>query len=329
MKFTDYILSFFLIFGIAFILVNYKTSLNAEASVMETKYKEYAKTACLDAMKQVSSPPSSGEGVFANEKKRKEVIDTYMTSIAYSLNAKNTTYEEEIMQYVPVICLIDQDGYYISYTAKHADEQGYARISHVLTPLNAWGENITDETGKAIYQIRYYLNDYVAVTEIESGIYKEGDPLSVYAFFSSPNLLSFLTDTNALYERKSHVITQKTMADVEYYINRYNNTLEEYGLSYAFEIPEIKGEDWGRALESPTILGFLQGHLVQNGDNMINVYAMAGAQLTRTKIYYATNDMLYHETKNCSAIQSDIQEVFYSDIECAKNGYYPCKDCTE
>lgn len=328
MKLTDYILIFIVSFSLMVTGLFYKTELNAQGSVMVRKYTSYAKTACMDAIK--SAEAYSDDGIFTSESTRKRVIDTYMQSITYSMNAKNTTKADEIPLMVPMICMIDNNGYYICYTATYADENGYAKISNIMTPINTWGEIIKDNSGNEKYRIRYYLNNYVEVIKSDTAESKSGDPAGVAEYFQNPTELSFLTNENELEERKKTIITEKVTKDMEYYLNGHNNDLKEYGLQYSLELPTVKDADFAKAIESPTIIGFLQGKPVQNGDKIINIYAMAGAEITKTHEWILTDDKFYHRDSHCSKVSDNKKEgILYSDIECAKRGYYPCPNCME
>ena len=331
MKFTDYIVFFCILFICATSFLFYKTDLNDTGNIMESRYSSYATVACEDAIKTVQT--YSDEGVFLTEASRQQAINVYFKSIALSFNAKNTTFEDELPLYVPVICLIDNNGYYINYTATHSDERGYKKISHVLTPLNVWAETINGIENEPTYQVRYFLNNQIEVTNFGTGESKKGAPSDVWEYFKQPECLKFMdlnADPESFYQRKANIITTKTEADIEYYIVQHNDVLEEYGLTYAITIPEIKGEDWARALEGPTIIGFLQGKLVKNGDSMINIYAMAGAELKKTNQWILTNDGYYHRNKQCSVVSEDMIEGYsYSDIKCAQDGYIPCVNCMQ
>ncbi len=335
MKFSEYILFFFIGFLCIFAILNYRTSLNEYGSIIETKYTSYITAACEDAMKTVTD--YEDEGVFTTEKKRENAFNAFYKSLTLSFNAKNTTVEDTIPFQVPAICLIDNGGYYIRYLDITVDSTGYKVITPITTTLNTWGETVEvpSGSGQGTYFIRYYLNNQISITNQETGEYKSGDPNSVWEYFKAPEELNFLdvsTEENkkAFYTHKANIITNKTQSDLEYYINEYNNTLDKYGMQYTFEIPEIKGEDWQRALEGPTILGFLQGSQTQNGLKTINIYAMAGAEVKRTNRFLLTSDMYYHKDSTCPGInEGNFEGYAYSDTSAASQSYFPCQYCVD
>lgn len=323
MKLSNYVLFFVFIFLCLFGVASYVIEMQSVAGIMETKYANALTAACHDAVKTADCNTVE-IGVFDSENKREKAIDVFFQSLFLSFNTEGTK-KEELPLYVPVICVIDKNGYYLSYTANYTDEYGPA-IKRVITPLNTWSTQSSD----GVYTVQFNLNNDVSVCDRTSGTIVEGDAIDVYKKLNKPAVLNFLDYSVSDFETiKKQTIIQKTNAEIEYYINQHNFVGKQYGIQYRFTMPETKEEDWARALQGPTVLAFMQGKIVNSADTTLNIYSLAGGEIKKMKyVYYIDRETNTYHRSDCSFITKRMKRKSYtSATECAKKGAYPCEHC--
>ena len=137
--------------------------------------------------------------------------------------------------------------------------------------------------------------------------------------------------------------------------SRHNVIGDSYENQYSFEMPEVKGEDWSRLLQNPTVISFLQGYSTKADNRLLNVYSLGGGELVKNYHYFIDGDV-YHciesengvnkstrtvtteyesegETKRVNTTYVEyiyngnaINAVYSNQTDCAKRGAVP-HDC--
>lgn len=332
-----YIILFCSLLVCFFSLFSYRIQINTEYGIQSTEYENHLTRACQASVSsQEVMNDLSGTYLYNTDFKREKAINLFFSTLERGFNYVNDSNKaNELTYHVPVLCLIDSDGYYILYNAPYTSDDGSLMVSSVLTPINTWGTTAKNDQ----YLIRYFLSDYVEVTQLETGQAKKGVFQSVYEYFGKPESLEALSSREEFENHKIDTIITEINEKVELYINQYNysvNRLEDdgvrsdYDIHYTFELPQIKYEDWCNLIDAPSTLAFLQGNQINNGNNNLNIYSMAGGEMIKRNGCYMqkrNEEYIYHRA-GCSMLSTDIDSDYgLTKEECAKQGYYPCREC--
>ncbi len=185
MKFTDYIIIFLIIFGCFGMFAFYKTNLNSQTEIAETEYANALAVACHDAARTIQVEKAE-EGVWSNSADRNYTLNTFYNTLNFCFNTEYTEKSDETKKYTPIVCLIDNNGYYLSYNTvlDHTesvyiqDESGSVQDAYsfhskteankdknvkayyesmITTPINVWVESYGQ------YKVRFYLNDLIDI----------------------------------------------------------------------------------------------------------------------------------------------------------------------
>lgn len=290
-----------------------------KAAVSSNEYEQVGQIMCL----------------FDSEEKREKAATLFFNTFEQGLNYINdSNMRDDLKMHVPVLALIDTDGYYIVYNAPYNASDGVA-FKSTITPINTWSAASRNNA----YLIRYYLSDYVEVYDTHANQYITGQYDEVYQKMGCPVGLEDFASEERFQEAKNDIIIQELQDNIEHYINEYNYTVNsyskngirtEYDLHYNFTLPKVAYEDWCGLIESPSSMAFYQGIQIPNTNRDLNIYAMCGGKLLLNKGYYITKsngEYVYHKV-GCSLLEGSDKRIYRKTKEaCAKQGAFPCKQC--
>lgn len=360
MKFSNFILMFM---GIALclgIIIFINVDITQKVNTQNTEYANKLTAACHDAAKTMNTENIEQYGCVWNDKDDlNDTLTVFYNSLVYSFNWDTAGRVDEMALYTPVVCMIDINGYYISHnvvfnTSGTVTIPSDADKRNGLTGLNTWTKNYGG------INLRYFLNDNVEVYASDGSVYS-GNRIDVYKLLQEKlpggaevTNLAFLINDTQFNQNKNELIVREINKACEYYINRHNVIGDNYEQFYSFEMPEISGEDWSRLLQNPTLISFLQGYSSEADNRMLNVYSLAGGELTQNYHYFIDGD-IYHcieaesgVTKSTHTVTTDyesegvtkhitttyvqyefngtpIDAVYNTQTECAKRGATPHK----
>ncbi len=358
----------------------------AQRNIDNTEISNKLTSACYDAAQSMDEMNIEKYGcVWHDDADLEKTLDVFYTSLAYSFNRENTGKMpvDELALYTPVVVLVDVNGYYISHNIvfdetgmvnmPDADEESGIPYKYTtdkktgLTGLNTWSKPLGDNK-----VIRFFLNDNVEIYMTNGTVYK-GNRKKVYEKIGQdnpdsnvPEDLEFLKvdeGEDSFNNVRNKLIISEIREQCEYYINKHNiigNRDDE--IQYAFEMPELEGEQWNRMLQNPTVISFLQGYWTRVKGKLINTYALAAGELINNYHYFITKVenggevwYEYHciETEPDCKLEHDadrtvknevngkettisneyytykgekIDEIYYSQTDCARKGAIP-HDC--
>lgn len=323
------------IFFSIFMIYCYQVDITSEYENQSQIYSKALRRACESAV-DISQISYDENMVFLynTEEKRSNSINRFFKTLEYNFNYENnSSYAAELKLKVPVLCLIDSDGYYIAYNAPYKNEEGDTALKYTITPIYSWGYV---ENNKQ-YAVRFFLSDYVEVTNIVTGEMKKGTYEGVYKAYGETDILDFFKTKEDFEELRNYVIVTQINNSVEYFINNYNfsvnsiqknKSVNSHEVTYSFDLPHISGMEWSNLIEEPSVIAFLQGAQVPNTNRYLNIYSMAGGELTKRKGYVISKeqDTLYYHRINCSYIEQRLDFGLNKTI-CAKKGAFPCPKC--
>ena len=320
-------------FGLAFIALSLMAVVSMFFSTRQT-YNDYTESekaefeltsSLLDAMEDAVKESNSETYVFNTNAKRESTYNSFYDTLSLNLS-RYATKDKYLKDYIPCIFMVDTDGFYVTYQEKVGSE-----YELTTTTLNTFVE----EPASKVF-IRYFLNDYVEVTNLDVNKYGGenhyvGSVEDVYSKLSSA-LQSALNDYLVTYEayesKREDCIYKRLNQEINYYVNAYNRLSSH---TYELQIPHTKYLNNGRVIDKPCIFGFMQGEYMGVVGTDANIFAYANSEIIDTKTFlcYETNGTkMYHDTASCTNI--DVNSKFgglHTLYECARKGYSSCPEC--
>lgn len=232
----------------------------------------------------------------------------------------DTTLQEQLKVFTPVILITDEDGYYIQF-------DDLCTVEGETVMKQTWTEKrpYAYEDDNLVYS--FTLNDYIRLYDKNTGEIEEGKYQDMATLYPGNEILN---DAARYDEVRRNTIVNSLIEDMNYYINQHNRIAEHFGISYNFALPYIQQEDWYRTIDDIGMLVIFQGYPYGAfTDDVFNQYSFAGARIRKTDSYYITTEAdgrtFYHKG-SCSNV-TDTSYPYYSKKECAMEGAWPCLDC--
>lgn len=299
-----YILIFLtMLFGF-FGIYSASTDITTAAAVKNRQYTEYLSSAAYDAAKEMKKN-ADGTSTLPTENDRGRVVHTFFNSLEMNFGYDTEEESNMLKMYVPVVALIDTNGFYICHNVRSLDKtksDNPYRLVSSITDISTWGKSVSDDTDT--YLIRYYLSDKVDVTKASDNKTVSGDYAEVYQELGSPQALKDAGfDDNKLFTTiKNETIIPEIQEEIEYYINRQNDVTSVFQPNYTFEMPMTREDDWARLLENPTCIAFLQGIRVSNTKRYLNIYSLGGGEVRKN------SEVVFANANNASGTVSNYFE---------------------
>ncbi len=247
----------------------------------------------------------------------KLVIETFISSLAQSLNMTAQGDLIRLSSYIPYIALVDSAGYYV-YAVSPGSESGY-QYQRTLLPRIDFVHKIDQ------YYIFLDGVDNIKIMYFDAGQWRVEyrqltdwldliDNQAVRQFLSAPNYD----------QRIKQLKLEQLEADLSYIVNLHNQYAHARGLYYDFTFEPV-GDSWTGVVERPTLLAALQGVPLSNSDYFDQIIS-ANYTITRDEQYYgfSYNGVKYYAKQaDIPADSTLLDDVFYSPQDAAKKGYYP------
>lgn len=332
---------FFLgILSVFIFIYSYRVDLKSSYKTQTTRYVadlRSATNAALEAAKKNATEDNNDVvmRLFATEKSRRASSNAFFITLYQALGLEYDSVGQSEMQYrIPMLCLMDYDGYYIGYNSVDGREGHF-----VITNINTWTD--VSEDADSRYIIQYYLGPEcnVTVTDTMTGKSYTGRFDQAFSYFGSPLGLEVLSSKTKYEDARLDAVLTDTVEVMDIYIDQYNYIANgqdgnsERALHYDFTLPTVDRANWANLMDKPSVLGFLQGPSVADYSSFeeLNIFSFSGYELEEGIEYVITKEddgsYTYHQ-KECSHVNSlKIVGKFTSKKECAKRGAWPCPYC--
>lgn len=322
MKLTQYLALFLGVSVCFFSVLFYNIDKETAVNRLNLQYASNISSACEDAAKTIDGNLLAEGCVWKTKEQRQETLNVFYHTLEYNFHAEYGTRRDELKLYTPLVCLIDNNGCYISYNAALDDTsqaivaEEYEQLSAV-SGLNTWSKEYSG-VNNVDFTCSFHLDQTVEMICSDGKIFS-GERHDVFAklekVYGSGTLyeLNFLNSDDFQTEKNS-VIISAINHTLEYYMNEQNMLADRTGTKYSLTMPEIAGEDWCRLLESPSIIAFLQGPQTNVRGKIISIYALAGGEYKPGYHYFITkegNESIYH----CVEAESDVEEKSNTDSQ--------------
>lgn len=226
---------------------------------------------------------------------------------------------EKLTAYIPVIILIDYDGYWVCSVEECTTSTGIAEQKMVWKPKKPYAF----ERENHIYL--FTLDRQVKVMDMASNQFYEGNQQDLKAALSSD-----LIQQDQIFEDvRNRTIVEAIKKDVNDAINAHNAYAARFGITYRFSPPSISDADWHKNIEDVGFLAFLQGIPIGLGGERYNHFALGASRIVRKQVYYIeqdSNGLFYYHREQCSELHNK-DACYDSREECANKGAFPCSHC--
>ena len=327
--------------SVMILFFGYRVDIKTQYKTQTTRYVADLRSATNAALEAAKMNATEGNNdvtmrLFGTERARKDATNAFFTTLYQSLNLQYDSIGQSEMQYrIPMLCLMDYDGYYIGYNLAEAERNGH----FVATNINTWTDLSEDADER--YIIQYYLGPdcNVTVTDRTTGKSYTGTYEHAYKYFGSPSSLDMLSSKTKYQNARLDLVINDTTKVMDIYIDQYNyiangkSADSEKSFHYDFTFPTVDRANWANLMDKPSVLGFLQGPQVSDYSNFedLNIYSFSGYELEEGIEYVIMREddgtYTYHQ-KECEKVNSlQIVGKYTSKKECAKRGAWPCPYC--
>jgi len=323
---SNFTLFFYIVLFAAILGTFIRQDITDQSSISTMEYGSKLTAASHSAMLAVNTDKiAMGKTIWDTPQMREKSLDAFYTTLGESMWLEQDA--DMLKTKIPVVILIDEDGYYINYNILFDEgniPSGMSKEDFIkealnghygikglnqLGAINTWAEN------KSGWAVQYTLEDYVRVVspdgDIHEGHRKQvANKLEEYGLAPS-DVIHFLrcgnspddTDGGASNPAQVSFATYRTrfiINEIEKNMNRFVNEFNHYSAGeagksggftktrYHINMPTIKSEDWHRMLENPTVLAFMQGDESNIETDKIATYAYSGGELIKTDRYFIT-----------------------------------------
>ncbi|ANX01231.1 hypothetical protein CSTERLE_06440 [Thermoclostridium stercorarium subsp. leptospartum DSM 9219] len=252
---------------------------------------------------------------------REKAVEAFFTTLYVNFGIMHDEMAKDVLKaYIPVIVLIDYDGYWV-YSA-----ESYKNINGEIIQEMVWKPKKPYFHEKKGFVYLFTLDDYVKVFDTINKVFYEGRREELTSALPFDTLIC---DFDLFEEVRKRTIAESIKKDVNIAINKHNKYAKTYGIAYHFSPPSISDGNWQRNIEDIGILAFFQGIPVGIRGERFNSYALGAARIIRKNYYFIQQDIngiYYYHRENCPII-TEKDTIYDNRRECALLGAFPCHIC--
>lgn len=282
------------------------------------------------------------DGISGLKLNKERTVTEFFSSLYASLGVMDNPNKRELLKnYVPVITITCEDGYYVYYSDEYKGSDSYTYIS------KHWSEKKPYYYEDSDFIYAFTLTDILTIYDKNKLLDPTGEQTlftvdyhdlqmnARYMNFRTQRKDSFLLHDEDFYLMRKGCIITGIEKSMRYYCNKYNGIAKQYGITYNFSMPVVDNSEWIRSIDNPSMIILFQGYPFGNGAvGTFNRFAIAGARIKKVEAYYLEQKdwyYLYHKT-GCPELEKDgiyfLDEPYYSILDCAKEGAYACPICS-
>lgn len=319
MKITDFALLFTALFLPLSIILGMHSGNMQDIRLLEMKYAGALRTAVQDGAVMLNfNETQSLEAGYESSKRfradKERALAAFSQTLYLNLGIQDDVQAQNALWwYMPVITVMDYDGYYIYAMESMSGEDGQELMKHVWSPKIPY--IYTDSAGNVVH---FTLDRRVEAFHQQSGAWYAGWQHELTGLSG----IALLNESVLFDEIRRRTIVNAVQKDLAFYINRHNEIASRNGLSYRFSLPVIPQEEWVNTVDDIGLMAFIQG--IPVGDRYYNNYALGGGRLVKNPDYYGAVDpvtgMKYFYRSDCS-YPYEVRNVFESPRKAAEAGY--------
>jgi len=318
MKITDLAIIFTAVFFPVFFIMGMRAESLEDVRYVEMKYSAALRTAVQDGgMMLNENETQAKESVYDSLKfmhaDKEKALEAFSRTLYMNMGiADDPAAQTALWWYIPVLVVLDYDGYYMYVSQTFSNDKGEELMEHRWTAKipYAW----SDGAGNSI---QFTLDSFVNVYESGTSRWHSGFRQDL-----SGKTGVGLLDNQDLFDQVRRInIVNTVQEQLAYYIQRHNQMALRNGISYTFTLPLISQEEWVNTIDDIGMMAFIQG--IPIGNQYFNNYALGGGRLVKAPVYFGGTDnrgIKYYYREVCNN-SFRVDEVFQSAKEAAAAGY--------
>ncbi|QDY82854.1 hypothetical protein FQU75_05305 [Paenibacillus polymyxa] len=278
MKITDFAVIFILLFLPFGVVNDIQVQNQREVQQLEMKYTSALRTAVQDAGVVLSqNERQEREAGYGSDKffrvDKEEALTTFLHTLYLNMGiAGDTAAQRALLDYIPVIVVLDYDGYYTFASATYQDVHGQATIEHKWSVKKSYA--YADSAGNSV---GFTLDNYLHAYDAQNHRWIEGFQKEL----EGQTPISLLNDSKTFEQIRRSTIVSCVQEDLARIINIHNEKAARNGISYTFTLPLIPQEEWYNTIDDVGMIAFIQG--IPVGDRYYNNYGFGGGRVVRKK----------------------------------------------
>jgi len=316
MKLTDLAILFVIIVMPFILILRVKSENLRNAAYKSEVINRYLDAAVEDAA-EAMIVRGSGSRI---EISREKAVNAFYNTLLINFNITGDERTKSVFSaYVPVIVLIDYDGYSVMSMEEFANSSGEMEQKMIWKPKKPY---VYESEG---YVYLFTLDQNVTVYSQSENRFYEGLPEDIRLKMPNAHVL----DDGLFDDVRRRTIVELIRNDVNTAINKHNKYAARFGITYNFSPPSISDGDWNRNIEDVGFLAFFQGIPIGLNGQRYNSFALGAARIVRKSSYYIeknANDILYYHREKCPVL-TERYKPYDSRVECAIEGAFPCSVC--
>ncbi len=254
---------------------------------------------------------------------KEEYLTKSSEFLAGTFGAETEGTKEGMMQKIPVMFFISDDGFYASYVESYKAADNGSYYTRVMTEKMPY---VFEDGG---YNVKFSLSGSVDVAKNNSEEHIEGEYLDVFTALNKPAALSFMSSKEEYESEIRMIIAAKVKDLAEYYIE--NKLFGNKKALYTINIPQ--GDSGiARAISDNTVLTLYQGENRNTREGEINIYSLSAVELSPAQKYIigltdenGSKVFYYHQDESCPGAHD--RYFVGTMLECAEKGALPCPYC--
>lgn len=284
--------------------LRYNTALNAAVD-------DAAQMLTINASQQRETQYESSKRVALN--KDEAITAFYRTLYANFGIADDPVAQGVLNRYIPTVAVIGYDGFYV-----YAEEE-WTGTDGKTERKSVWGAKkpyaYADSSGNSL---SFTLDEFVLAYDAGSRSWHDG----LRADVRQKTNIALLKDAERFEQVRRSTIVHTIEDELAYRINKHNESVSRYGLSYTFTLPTISQEEWHNTVDDVGVIAFIQG--IPMGGKFYNNYALGGSRvLKRPEIVGAINGSMKVYYRSTCGYSYPVEETFSSEKAAAQKGYLP------
>ncbi|HAA25090.1 MAG TPA: hypothetical protein DCE11_03070, partial [Ruminiclostridium sp.] len=233
MKLTDLAVLFIIIIMPFILILRIKSENLRYAAYKSEVINRYLDTAVEDASESMLI---RGKGNKI-EISRERAVNTFFNSLFINFNTAGDERSKNILSaYIPVIVLIDYDGYSVMSMEEYTNSSGDMEQKMIWKPKKPY----VYESNGFIYL--FTLDQNVTVYSQAENRFYEGLPEDIRVKLPDAGVL----DNDLFDDVRKRTIVESIRNDVNTAINKHNKYAARFGITYNFSPPSISDGDWHR-----------------------------------------------------------------------------------
>lgn len=248
-------------------------------------------------------------------------IETFFNSLFLNMDVVGDSIaQKKIVGYIPVIAVIDYNGFYILSSQEYTATYGYKEIKPV------WKTKVPYSYTDGSYVYSFTLDDYLEIYDIVNGNFHKG----LYSDLKAVIPSDIIQKDSLFQDVRRRTIIEALKREVNQGINNHNLIARQFGITYSFSLPAIDNEEWNKTIDDVGMLVFFQGMPLGIGNERYNNYALGAARVFKGHKYYlqtnSINGLTYYHREDCPLLMTK-EELVDSRRDAAKAGALPCREC--